>query len=206
MKKIRAYFVAGLVLLAPAFLTVLFIGYLVRLTDHFVVNPVFRALPLAGVDVESKIILAKVAIMQFVILFVTCLGYAAQKFLFKKILESGEVVLLNIPVFNKVYLSFKEISQALFGDKSGIFKRVVFIEYPRKGLYALGFVTQERTWEISEKTQKHLVSVFLPHPPNPATGYFVFVPKEELIEVNTTVEEGLRLVISAGAAIPSSRK
>jgi uncharacterized membrane protein len=205
MRKPHAYFVSGLVLLAPAFLTVLFIGYLVKLADHFVVNPVFQTLPIV-VDANSKVLLAKVIIAVFVLLFVTALGFAAEKFIFRKVLESGEAVLMNIPVFSKVYLSFKEISQAFFGEKSGIFKRVVFIEYPRKGLYALGFVTQEKSWELSEKVGKDLVSVFLPHPPNPAAGYFVFVPREELIETHVTVEEAIRLTISAGAAFPNSKK
>ena len=206
IKKFRGYFVAGLVLLAPAFLTVLFIGYLVKLTDHFVVNPVFRALPMTGVDAQSKVFLAKIVIALCVVLFVSALGFAAERFIFRRLLAWGESVLLSIPVFNRVYLSFKEIAQAFFGDKSGIFKRVVFVEYPRKGMYALGFVTQEKPWELSAKTGKDLVSIFVPSPPNPATGFFIFVPKEELIELSISVEEGIKMVISGGAALPSGRK
>ena len=204
-KKIRGYFAAGLILLAPAFLTVLFIGYLVKLADGFVVNPVFRLLPM-DVDAQSKIILTKVVITLSVGFFVTLLGFAAKKFIFRKLLEVGEQVLLGIPFFNRIYLSIREISQAFFGDKSGIFKRTVFLEYPRKGIYALGFVTQEKPWELSEKTGKTLVTVFVPAPPNPATGNFVFVPKEELIESGITVEEGIKLVISGGAALPILKK
>ena len=204
-KKTRSYFAAGLVLLAPFFLTILFIGYLVKLTDAFVVNPVFHLLPMA-LDAQSKIILAKIVITVSVFVFVTLLGFAAEKYIFRKLLEIGEQVLTGIPVFNRIYLSIREISQAFFGDKSGIFKRTVFLEYPRPGVYALGFVTQEKPWELSEKTGKALVSVFVPSPPNPATGNFVFVPKEGLIETGITVEEGIKLVISGGAALPNSRK
>ena len=205
LKTFRTYFVSGLLILAPFFLTVLFIGYLIRLADGFVVDPVFRLLP-GEVDVQSKIFLTKFIIAAAVIFFVTVLGFAAQRFIFRRILESGEFVITGIPVFNKVYRSFKDISQAIFGDKSGgIFKRVVFLEYPRKGIYAMGFVTQEKTWALTEKTGKELVSVFVPSPPNPATGFFIFVPKEDLIEVNITVEEGIRLVISGGAAIPNNK-
>ena len=205
MKKIRTYFVSGLLVLAPAFLTLLFVAYLVRLTDVFVVNPVFRALPIE-VDIHSKIVLAKVLITLCVLVFVTFLGFVADKFIFKKMLEIGESILLNIPVFNKLYLSFKEVTQAFFGDKTGIFKRVVFIEYPRKGVYAVGFVTQDKPWGLSAKTGKDLVSVFLPHPPNPAGGFLVFVPREDLVETDMTVEEALRLVISGGAVVPNNKK
>ena len=120
-------------------------------------------------------------------------------------LESGESVILGIPVFNRVYRSFKDISQAIFGEKSGIFKRVVFLEYPRKGLLAMGFVTYEKPWALTDKTGTNLVSVFVPSPPNPATGFFVFAPKEELIDANVSVEEGIKLCISVGAAAPLTR-
>ena len=206
LKKFRGHFFSGLVILTPFFLTVLFIGYLVKLTDAFVVNPVFRLLPLGTVDAQSKIILTKIVIFLCVTTFVACLGFAAEKILLRKILQSGGSFLRSIPVFSNVYISFRDIAQAFFGDKAGVFKRVVFIEYPRKGLYAMGFVTQEKSWELSEKTGKELVSVFLPHPPNPATGCFVFAPREEIIESRVTVEEGIKLVISGGAALPNSRK
>ncbi len=204
MKKAQTYFVSGLLILAPFFLTVLFIGYLVRLADAFVVNPVFQLLP-GNLDQPLRIAITKVLIAITVILFVTVLGFAAQKFLFRRVLESGETVITGIPVFNKIYRSFKDISQAIFGDKAGIFKRVVFLEYPRKGLYSMGFVTQERQWVLCQKTGAELVSVFVPSPPNPATGFFVFVPKEDLIEVPVSVEDGIRLTISGGAVIPEGK-
>ena len=202
-RKIRHYFVSGILILAPFFLTMLFISYLFRLADAFVVNPVFHLLPF-DIDAQSRVLLAKLIIAVAVVVFVTTLGIAAEKFIFRKLIEAGESALLTIPVFSRIYRSFKDIALALFGNKSGIFKRVVFIEYPRKGVYSLGFVTLEhRPWELSEKMGKELFSVFLPHAPNPAAGFFVYAPKEELIESNLSVEEGIRLCISGGAAIPA---
>ncbi len=204
-KNLRNYFLSGLLILAPLFLTVLVLFYLVRLADGFVVNPVFQLLPLEQLDVASRVLAAKLIIAVAVVLFVTLLGVAAQKFLFRRLLESGESVILGIPVFSRVYRSFKEIAQAIFGEKSGIFKRVVFLEYPRKGIFAMGFVTQEKPWALTDKTGLDLVSVFVPSPPNPATGFFVFVPREELIDANVSVEDGIKLCISGGAAAPSTR-
>lgn len=205
LKKLRNYFLSGLLILAPLFLTVLVLFYLVRLADGFVVDPVFRMLPLEQLDMASRILAAKLIIAVVVVLFVTFLGIAAQKFLFRRVLESGEAVILGIPVFNRVYRSFKEIAQAIFGEKTGIFKRVVFVEYPRKGIFAMGFVTNEKPWALTDKTGKDLVSVFVPSPPNPATGFFVFVPREELLDANVTVEDGIKLCISGGAAAPQTR-
>jgi uncharacterized membrane protein len=149
--------------------------------------------------------LAKIVIFLCVTAFVSCLGFAAEKFILRKALQVGESFLKSIPVFSKVYISFRDIAQAFFGDKAGVFKRVVFIEYPRFGIYVLGFVTQEKSWALCEKTGKSLISVFVPSPPNPATGLFVFVPKDQIVELDVTVEEGLKLVISGGAVLPSKR-
>lgn len=203
-KRFKIHFVSGLVVLAPLFLTILFIGYLVKLADLFIVNPVFQVLPFE-MEANFKITLTKIAIGFCVVVFVYAVGLTAERFIFKEIFLSGESFLTNIPIFNRVYLAIKDVAQAFFGDKSGVFKRVVFLEYPRKGLYAMGFVTQEKGWELNEKTGKDLVSVFMPSPPNPATGYFIFVSKEELIEVPVTVEEGIKMVLSGGAAVPASK-
>ena len=204
-KKFRNHFFTGLVALAPFFLTLIFVQYLVRLADNFIVNPLFQILPF-DFEQSFKIILTKLAIGVVVIIFVTGIGWTAEKFIFKQIFAAWDGFLQTIPFFNRIYSSIKEVSQAFFGDKTGVFKRVVYVEYPRKGIYALGFVTQEKPWEIYDKTGKEIINVFLPHPPNPATGYFIFAPKEEVMDSDLTVEEGIRLVISAGAAIPAQKE
>ena len=200
-EKFRSYFAAGLVVLAPLFLSIIFISYLFKLADNFIVNPVFQLLPIQ-LEAGFKMILTKIVIALVVILIVAIIGYVTRKFLMVNLFNFGESVLKSIPFFNRIYVLLKDIMEAFFDDKKGLFKRVVFLEYPRKGIYALGFVTQERPWALSEKTGKDVVSVFVPSPPNPATGMFVFAPKEELIEANVSVEEGIKLVISGGAAVP----
>ncbi len=203
-KKLRSYFASGLFILAPFFLTLVFISWLVKLADGFVVNPVFRLLPMEF-DADSKVIITKLIIAVSVVVFVTLLGIAAQKFIFRKLMETGEAFISSIPLFNKVYLWFKEISHAFMGEKVGIFKRVVFMEYPRKGIYAMGFVTQEKNWELCDKVGQDLLSVFVPSPPNPATGFFIFIPRAEIIETSVTVEEGIKMIISGGAAVPTKK-
>ncbi len=200
-KNFRVHFFSGLLALAPLFFTILVISYLLRLTDALVVNPLFRILPF-HMDATFKIFVAKLAIGVVVVLFVALIGVGVDKLFARQLVALLETVLKGIPVINKVYGSIREIAQAFFGDKKGVFKRVVLVEYPRKGLYSLGFVTQDKRWEASRVTGRDLFSVFVPSPPNPATGYFIFVPKEEVIETQLTVEQGIRLVISGGAAVP----
>ncbi len=203
-KNFRVHFVSGLLALAPLFFTILVISYLLRLTDALVVNPLFRILPF-HMDASFKIFFTKLAIGVVVVIFVTLIGFGVDKLFAKQFAAGLEMVLKSIPVINKVYGSIREIAQAFFGDKKGVFKRVIFVEYPRKGVYSLGFITQDKRWEVGRVTGKELFTVFVPSPPNPATGYFIFVPKEEIIETLLSVEEGLKLVISGGAAVPPLR-
>ena len=187
--------------LSPLFLTVIFFGYLVRLTDRLIVNPIFSMLPIDG-DRTIMVFLTKIVIAFFVVIFLTLVGLVAEKFFVKKLFQAWEGLLKNIPLLSVVYTSVKEIAQAFAGDQKGVFKEVVFLEYPRKGIYAMAFVTQEKRWEIHEKTGREMVNVFVPSPPNPATGFFIFVPREELIRSDMTVEEGIRMVISGGVVVP----
>ncbi len=205
VKKLRNHFAAGLLVLAPLFLTSLFINYLLHLADSLVVNPVFRALPFR-IDVSFKVFLTKIAIALVVLVFVTLIGWAAERFIFKKVFESGESFIESIPVINKIYSSIKDITRALFGEKKGEFARVVFIVYPMPGTYSLGFVTNSKRWEIDEKTGKEMITVFVPSPPNPATGYLVFVEKERVIESSMTIEDGIRMVVSAGSVPPQKKE
>lgn len=203
LKNLRTHFISGLLVLAPLFLTLVVINYLVKLVDKFMVNPVFRFLPISQVDVSFQTFLAKLLIAVLVFAFVTLIGLGAEKFFIKQLFAAGEGILKSIPVFNKVYGSIQEIAQAFFGDKKGVFKKVVFIEYPRNGIYALGFITHDRRWAASEAIGKDVSTVFIPTPPNPATGYFVFVPNEDIIESELTVEEGIKLIVSGGTVVPS---
>jgi uncharacterized membrane protein len=203
-KQLRSYFVSGLLILAPLFLTVLVLLYLVRLAAAFVVNPIFRLLPVE-LDLPSRVLLAKVAIALAVIVFVTALGFTARKFIFRRFLAGAESVILGVPVFSKLYRSFKDIAQAMFGGKTGVFKRVVFFQYPNVGVYTMGFVTSESFAPLSEKTGEECVTVFVPSPPNPTTGYSVLVPKKSVIDSDMTVEDGIKYCISCGVAVPAKK-
>lgn len=202
--KLRTHFISGLLVLAPLFLTVIFFNYLVSLTDRLIVNPIFKVLPIHG-DQAFMVFLTKLAIAVFVVIFLTLVGTIAEKFLVKRIFGAWEELLKKIPLLNLVYTSVKEIAAAFSGEKKGVFKGVVFFEYPRKGIYAMGFVTLDKKWEIHEKTGKDIVNVFVPSPPNPATGFHVFIPREEVIFSQMSIEEGIRLVISAGSVVPPLR-
>lgn len=204
--KLKTYFISGILVLAPLFLTIIFLAYLVRMTDRMIVNPVFRFLPASQLDSWIIEVGTKLCIGVLVFLILCLIGYLTQKFLFRRLLNVGDAILKSIPLFNKIYVSIKDIADAFFGDKSGVFKRTVFFEYPRMGMWTLGFVTQEKDWVLCQITGRELASVFLPSPPNPATGMFVFVAKEELIDAGISVEEGLKMAFSLGAVVPPYKR
>ena len=119
-----------------------------------------------------------------------------------KLILLGEGILTSLPLVNKVYEAFKQISGVFIAEKREVFTKAVLIEYPRKGLYSIVFMTREAGGEIKEKLNNEMVSVFLPSTPNPTTGYLLFVPKNEIIELEMTIEESMKLIISGGAIIP----
>ncbi len=203
-KRLGHFFISGLMVLAPAFFTIWVVFYLVRIVDGSIVNPFFTLLPIET-DARFKVLLTKLAITICVFFLIVVCGYLAERILFKQFAKNFEELIKRIPLFSNVYNSVKEVLLAFFGDKKGIFRSVVFVEYPRKGVYAMGFVTLDKPWELTEKSGKDLVSVFVPSPPNPATGNFVFVPREEVIWSEMTIEEGIRIVISVGAAVPNGK-
>ena len=104
---------------------------------------------------------------------------------------------------NKIYKAIDQISQAFFSDKREIFKKTVLVEYPRKGMYSIGFYTQDTHGPVQDALPEDVISIFLPSTPNPTTGFLLFVPKKDVITLDLSVEEALKLVISAGAIVPN---
>ena len=111
-----------------------------------------------------------------------------------------------MPVIRSIYNALKQIFQTILGSSSKAFREVVIIEYPRKNLWAIAFITSETKGEVKNKLKNESVNVFLPTTPNPTSGFMLFVPKKDLIRLDMNIEEGMKLVISGGIIIPPLRK
>ena len=111
-----------------------------------------------------------------------------------------EWLLLKVPILRSVYVTSRQIGEALWTPKGNMFSKVVLIEYPRKGIFTMGFLTNEnkKDWELSEKTGKQLLSIFVPTTPNPTSGFLLFVPREDCQFLDMKVSDGMKLVISGG--------
>jgi uncharacterized membrane protein len=138
------------------------------------------------------------------ICFITFTGFMTQLYIGRKALDIIDNVFHQIPFVSKVYKGLKQVSESLMGRQSRIFDKVVMIEYPRKGVYSLAFAISEDKGLIKSAIDKDVVYVFLATTPNPTSGFFLMVPKDEVIELNIDVEDGMKMIISSGMVAPAS--
>ncbi len=142
-------------------------------------------------------------------LLVTLIGLLARNYIGRRLIDLADNLILRVPLLNKIYGTIKQVDQAFSSGKKSSFQTVVLVEYPRKGIYSVGFITSEQTREVSEKTNKKCVCIFIPTTPIPTGGFLIIVPEEDVIKLSMTVEEGFKYIISIGAIsqerLPDSR-
>ncbi|MGB9602574.1 MAG: DUF502 domain-containing protein [Verrucomicrobiia bacterium] len=136
------------------------------------------------------------------VLIVCAIGNLARYYIGRKFILFVENTMLKIPLLNKIYSTVKQINEAFTSSKKSSFKQVVLVEFPKPGIYSIGFLTAENHEKFSELTQKKLVSVFVPTTPNPTTGFIALVPENEIIKLDMSVPEGIKFIISLGSISP----
>lgn len=194
-------FVNGMVIMLPVFVTVIVLRFFARQLNNLVLEPVLGLVtPLVPGPADVQI--AKTVIFVLVVLAVALIGWAVKIVFVRRIFVLGESVLIRLPVLGKVYNGAKQIFSAFMGQGKSVFKRVVLIEYPRKGLFSIGFTTGETKGLLKRAVGTDAVNVFLPTTPNPTSGIFLMVPTENLKVLDMTVEEGMKVVISGGSVSP----
>ena len=192
MNKLRRYFVSGLLIFLPLALTVNLLVIMFNIADGFLgkyLQPYFSR--------EFGFYIKGISILICIVLIVM-LGAFVTNFLGRKLYPVFEGFLLQLPFFKQVYPAFKEISLFLFSREKFNFRQVVLIEYPRKGIYSIGFLTNEASKKISEQIGHELVYVFIPHTPSPLSGFLTATPKKDLIFPDISVEEAIKIVITGG--------
>jgi uncharacterized membrane protein len=202
--KIKGYFFAGLLVLVPISLTVYIIYELFLAIDGILKQIVFVVV---RESFGSFFTTQPIPGMGFIALLFLILGtgMAARSYFGKKLVEVGDRAVTRIPFISPIYNTVRQISQALFGEQREFFKKTVLVPFPSSGMWRLGFHVQDVRGEIPTALQQDMVSVFVPHTPNPTSGFLVFFPKEEVIELEMPVEEALHLIVSGGTAVPRRR-
>lgn len=189
--RLRNYFLTGLLILIPVVVTLYVVWSTFSVLDSWLGGLIkYHNKPIPGLGFVALIVL---------ILFT---GLIAHNYMGRRLIGISEHLLGRIPLINKLYLATRQVSYAILARKKKLFQQVVAVEYPRKGIYSVGFVTNTQTGDLDTKIGEPMAFVFICHVPNPATGFFIAVPKKDIIPLDITVEEGLKLVISAGVVLP----
>lgn len=199
--KIRANFLTGALIVIPLVLTFWVLYFIIDKLNFLLLEPIANILG-RWAPAENIEILTKIAIFFLLLLGFTFIGFATRIIILRNIFGFGEKILYRLPMISNIYRTIKEISFAFFVQKKSIFQRVVLVEYPRKGIYQLGFVTSKAKGEVQERVGLSLLNVFVPTTPNPTSGVLVLVPSEETISLDMSVAEAMKMVISGGAVAP----
>ena len=198
--KIRAYFLAGLLVIVPLGVTLFVISAILRLMDRVLdlIPPKFHPETYLPFKMPGLgLILA--------LLLVMITGVLVRNYIGRRVVAFGEYVLSTIPLVRPLYVAVKQLLQAIFGDTHDAFKRAVLIEYPRKGVYALAFVTGQTSGDVLLKTNGKMLNLFLPTTPNPTSGFYLVIPEEDTIPLSIGVEDAFKLLISGGVVEPEGR-
>ena len=189
--RLRNYFITGAIVLIPIGITIYLTLFIIKLSSSFLpktINPNhYLPFDIPGIEILITIIL------------ITLIGGLSLSFLGKKILEIFNNMLKKIPILRTIYSAVEQLTES-FTQSKGEKKSVVILEYPRKGIWVVGFATKENTGEISNKIDENLINIFVPTTPNPTSGFLLMVPKKDVIYLDMSFENASKFIVSAGTS------
>lgn len=201
-RHLRGYFLAGILVTAPIGITF----YMAWLIIEWIDSKVTVLLPpLYNPETYLPFGIPGLGLL-IVCIFLILIGALTAGMLGRFWVRTSENILGRMPVVRGVYGAIKQIFETVLSQQSNSFREVVLLEYPRRGSWAMGFITGKTEGEIQSSTEDEVVNVFLPTTPNPTSGYLLFLPRRELITLSMTVEEGIKMVISGGIVTPPDRR
>lgn len=199
-KTFRAYFVTGLLVVVPAYISFYVLSVIVGFMDN-----IFRILPVSlRPDTLLPFHVPGLGII-FTVLGIFIIGVLTTNFLGKKILALAERLMSKVPVVRMVYNATKQFMETFFTQDNQGFRKVVLIEFPRKGVYSMGFQTSKVSGEMKHKTTNEpSVCVFIPTTPNPTSGFFVVIPEKDVISLDMRVEDAFKVIMTGGMVVPNN--
>ncbi len=199
--RLRRYFLTGVLVTAPISITI----YLTYIFLTFIDSKVVHLLPKDWYEaLYGGTIIPGVGLIIVIAVFIL-IGWFATNFLGRLVIRISEYIVDRMPVIRTLYSAIKQIFETIMASQSNAFREVVMLEYPRRGVWSIGFVTGTTKGEAQELTDEETVNVFVPTTPNPTSGYLLFVPKTQLKYLNMSVEDGVKLVVSAGIITPPEK-
>ena len=193
----KRYLIAGLLVWVPLGVTVIVVKFLVDLLDKslLLLPHSYRPEVLLGFNIPGfGVILSVVIVLGTGIIFANLFG--------RKLVAIWESFLARIPLIRSIYTGVKQVLETVFSTKGESFRKVLLVEYPRAGLWTLAFQASTEVGEAQYKTGQDVVNVFIPTTPNPTSGFFIMLPKRDVVELDMSVDDGLKMIISAGVVVP----
>ncbi|MDF3037184.1 MAG: hypothetical protein K0S28_2458 [Paucimonas sp.] len=193
----RKYFITGLLILVPLAITLWVVNLIISTMDQslLLLPPQWQPEALVGFRVPGM-----GAILTLVIIFLT--GVVAQNFIGKHVVSLWELLLKRIPVVNSIYSSVKQVSDTLFSSSGNAFRKAVLVQYPRAGSWTIAFLTGVPGGDVKNHLVGEYVSVYVPTTPNPTSGFFLMMPAADVIELDMSVDEALKYIVSMGVVAP----
>jgi len=201
MKRLRRYFVAGLLVWIPLGVTYILLRFLISLMDRSLryvpakyLPESWLGMPIPGLGV----------ILTIIVVLLT--GVLAANFVGRSVVGGWESLMERIPIVRSIYSAAKNFAEIVFSESGNAFSKVLLVEYPRKGIYTLTFQTATEVGEIQARTGEDVVACFVPTTPNPTSGFIIIVPKKDVIELDMEVDEAVKLIMSLGVVVPTWSK
>ncbi|ABC22529.1 DUF502 domain-containing protein [Rhodospirillum rubrum] len=196
--RLRTYFFAGVLVTAPIAITFFVAWTFIEFVDRKVVGNLPQAyqvdLPVPGIGLLLLVVL------------LTIIGAFTAGYLGRLLVRFGEGLVQRVPVVRSIHGALKQIIETILAQQSSAFRQVVLVEYPRRGMWALGFITGVTEGEVQNLTEDEVINVFLPTTPNPTSGFLLFVPRQDLVVLDMSVEDGIKMIISGGIFTPADRR
>lgn len=201
LAALRRYLIAGILVWLPLGVTVLVVKLFVDLSDKVMVlvPPAYHPEALLHVPIPGIGVLISILIIFFT-------GVIAANIFGRRLVAAWESLLARIPLVRSVYSAVKQLTETLFSPSGQSFRKVLLVEYPRRGLWTLAFQTGTDVGEAQEKVGREVINVYVPTTPNPTSGFFLIVPREDVVELDMSVDAGLKMIISMGVVVPGSEK
>jgi len=202
MQRMRAYFLTGILVTAPILITFYLAWILIKFVDS-------KVTPLIPVQYNPETYLPfAIPGLGLIVLVMglTLIGALTAGFIGRMWIRFSEQLLARMPVIRSVYGAVKQILETVLAQQSTAFREAVLVEYPRRGLWAIAFITGRTEGEVQNVTEEECINIFLPTTPNPTSGFLLFVPKKDLVSLSMSVEEAIKMVISGGIVTPPDRR
>ena len=195
-RRIRNVFITGLLITLPIALTYFILQFLFRNLDAL--SPVFTNVLIdMGAPIPEGYRIPALGLV-ITLLIVLAVGWFTTNFFGRRFLHLGETIVEKIPFVRRIYKGSKQVVQSIANADTSTFRKVVLLEFPRRGMLAIGFVTGSARGEVQDLTKEDVLNVFVPTMPNPTSGFLIFAPPEELTEINMSIEDGIKYVVSGG--------